>query len=256
MTTSTPTNAPTPDFVEPAVRLVVRRLRAEILAQPEGASLGAEQELLQRLGVSRPTLRQAARVLEYQQLLVVRTGVRGGYYVRRPNIESVASAAALYLRLRGTCFDDLLATSFTLSTEAYRLAATSKRDREALKRVLERMRQDGDAQSDASGEVMSHNEQEMLDAVLALAASPPLELFLRTLYAFGLNEISIRAFQGHPRRIREWRKSSLALGESILSGDAEGVIAIATRRSRQIRGWVSEEPKPADTLPKFLEEAI
>lgn len=45
----------------------------------DGAAPRSEDELLERYGVSRPTLRQAARILEHEQLIDVRRGVNGGF---------------------------------------------------------------------------------------------------------------------------------------------------------------------------------
>src|SRR5690554_8119325 len=81
-----------------AARKAASVLRDHILAGHEGEYLGSESELLERLGISRPTFRQAARLLEHEQLLVIKRGVGGGFYSRRPSIHTVANSAALYLR--------------------------------------------------------------------------------------------------------------------------------------------------------------
>src|ERR1700683_4326848 len=74
------------------------KIREAILRRKEGDYLGSEEDLIARYGVSQPTLRQTARLLEQEQLLSVRRGQGGGYYVRRPIISVVARAAASYLR--------------------------------------------------------------------------------------------------------------------------------------------------------------
>ena len=55
-----------------AIELAAAGLRAAVLALPDGALLGGEEVLQRQLGISRPTLRQAARVLEREGLLRVR----------------------------------------------------------------------------------------------------------------------------------------------------------------------------------------
>jgi len=51
-----------------------------VLAAKEGALIGSEESLIADLGVSRSTLRQAARLLEREGLLRVKRGINGGYY--------------------------------------------------------------------------------------------------------------------------------------------------------------------------------
>ena len=50
-----------------AVQRTADALREEILQAGDGARLGSEDDLLTRLSVSRPTLRQTARLLEQEQ---------------------------------------------------------------------------------------------------------------------------------------------------------------------------------------------
>jgi GntR family transcriptional regulator, transcriptional repressor for pyruvate dehydrogenase complex len=90
-----------------AVSATAEVLRSEILLRDDGDWLGSEDELLGRLGVSRPTLRQAARLLEAEELLVVRRGLNGGLFSRRPTSDAVARMASVYLRSEGTTVVDL-----------------------------------------------------------------------------------------------------------------------------------------------------
>jgi DNA-binding FadR family transcriptional regulator len=50
-------------------------------------------------GVSRPTLREALRLLEAQELLEVRRGARGGGVVRQPSTRPAIEAISLWLLL-------------------------------------------------------------------------------------------------------------------------------------------------------------
>ncbi|MGE0878273.1 MAG: FadR/GntR family transcriptional regulator [Acidimicrobiia bacterium] len=91
-----------------ASRRTAATLREEIIRQKsDRAFLGSEQELLDRLGVSRPTLRQAARILEAEQLLVVKRGVNGGFFGQRPSPDGVVHMASIVLRAQSTTIGDV-----------------------------------------------------------------------------------------------------------------------------------------------------
>src|SRR3546814_8305423 len=96
--------------------------------------LGSEDEVMRSLEVSRPTLRQALRLLEQEQLVSVRRGVGGGLFARRPTEEGVTHTASVYLRAAGTSYGDLIASLSVLSTHAARNAAENP-DLEARQRL-------------------------------------------------------------------------------------------------------------------------
>src|ERR1700728_931907 len=88
------------------VATVLRRMfiRGEIT---EGTMLPPEAELMERFGVSRPTLREAIRVLESESLITVRRGAKGGARVRPPDREVAARYAAFTLEYRGATVRDV-----------------------------------------------------------------------------------------------------------------------------------------------------
>ena len=76
---------------------VANILRDRILGMAENAYMGSEADIAAEIGVSMPTLRQASRMLEYEELLVVKPGKGGGYFTRRPTIETAIKSASQYL---------------------------------------------------------------------------------------------------------------------------------------------------------------
>jgi DNA-binding FadR family transcriptional regulator len=97
------------------VATVLRRMfiRGEIA---EGTMLPPESELMERFGVSRPTLREAFRVLESESLIVMHRGVRGGARVTRPRRETLARYAGLILEYEGVTLKDVYEARITLET--------------------------------------------------------------------------------------------------------------------------------------------
>jgi GntR family transcriptional regulator, transcriptional repressor for pyruvate dehydrogenase complex len=72
-----------------------------------GDTLPPEAELLQQLRVSRPTLRQALRVLESESLIRLGKGARTGATVMHPSIETAAQYGALYLATHGATLGEI-----------------------------------------------------------------------------------------------------------------------------------------------------
>lgn len=88
-------------------------IRGEI---PEGSMLPPESELIEQFGVSRPTLREAFRVLESESLIEVQRGVRGGARVSRPSRQTLARYAGLILEFEGVTLKDVYDARAALET--------------------------------------------------------------------------------------------------------------------------------------------
>jgi GntR family transcriptional repressor for pyruvate dehydrogenase complex len=73
----------------------------------DGDLLPKQDELMEEYRISRPTLREALRILEGEGLLIVRRGSVGGSEVRMPTSDASAYAFGLLLQSRRTTFEDL-----------------------------------------------------------------------------------------------------------------------------------------------------
>ncbi|WP_236009037.1 FadR/GntR family transcriptional regulator [Actinomadura physcomitrii] len=123
--------------------LVARRLRRMIVdgELKDGDFLPHESTLLEHFGVSRPTLREAVRVLEAEGLIELRRGSRTGARVTVPGPEVVARPAALQLQLgRANLADVYVARSAIEPTAARLLALNSEADHRGLEESLEEVR--------------------------------------------------------------------------------------------------------------------
>jgi GntR family transcriptional repressor for pyruvate dehydrogenase complex len=87
----------------------------------DGDFLPNEAELMTHFGVSRPTLREAVRVLESERLVEVRRGSRTGARVRVPGPEIVARPAGLLLELSGATIADVMVARAGIEPMAVRL---------------------------------------------------------------------------------------------------------------------------------------
>ncbi len=82
----------------------------------EGDALPPEAELMQQYNISRPSLREALRILEAEALIVVRRGGLGGATVKRPVLAVTARHFGLILQDRGTKVEDVYYARTILET--------------------------------------------------------------------------------------------------------------------------------------------
>lgn len=92
----------------------------------EGDSLGREPDLIERFGVSRPSLREALRILETEGLISVVRGVQGGVVVHRPDPRLAARTAALVLQARNVSLADVSDARTLVEPVAVRVIAASR----------------------------------------------------------------------------------------------------------------------------------
>ena len=216
---------------------LLRRLREEILSHPPGVSLGTETDLTQRFEVGRATLRQAARILEQEQLITVQRGAKGGYLTRRPDVEGLARASTLYLSLKQATLDDLSVASRALNIEIYRLAAmsTDEGKREKLRETMAELQ--ASYREDMSVAEFMRRGELIRNCILELAANPFLELFLKIVYYFGAH-MNTAIFADAPDRIERMELRQWRVGEAILNGEPDVTAALNAEGWRLIKGWL------------------
>jgi len=109
--------------VEPAYKAVSAAIERAILdgALLPGTALPTEQELSERFGVHRSTVREAIRQVEQEGLLQRREGRR--LFVCLPGVHDLAPRATRLLLLHQTTFQELWDVALTLEPLAARLAA-------------------------------------------------------------------------------------------------------------------------------------
>lgn len=131
--------------VPKAGELVASSLRRQIVLGElkEGDQLPPENVLMEQFGVSRPTLREAFRILEAEGAITVRRGVRGGARVHVPDITVAARQVGLVLQYRGALVSDVYEVRTILEPAAARMAATRRTsaDLDRLQEVLDRHRE-------------------------------------------------------------------------------------------------------------------
>jgi GntR family transcriptional repressor for pyruvate dehydrogenase complex len=114
-------------------QLIADELRSLIVSGElsDGEWLGKEPELVKRFAVSRPSLREALRILETEGLITVVRGLHGGVIVHQPDERMTARTASLVLRARNVSLADVFEARSLLEPVAAREIA-SKRSRRKI----------------------------------------------------------------------------------------------------------------------------
>jgi GntR family transcriptional regulator, transcriptional repressor for pyruvate dehydrogenase complex len=229
-----------------AVQVTADVLREEILAELLGSYkpewlLGSEDEVLERLGVSRPTLRQAVRLLESEQLLIVRRGHGGGLWARAPSPEGVHHAAAVFLRSRGTNVLDLMEAVALVAPMCMRLAAANPDIEEKARLVALATELDDASETDSAARKFVQIRFEYFELVAKLASNPVLSLY------FGVVNDLIATFRhpiylGDDERRRAARTFSNA-ANAILIGDEVKAETLAQTFFLDLTAWLRDEAK-------------
>lgn len=213
-------------------------LRDRILSTEEGAYLGSEGELATEIGVSLPTLRQAARMLEYEQLLQIKPGKGGGYFTRRPSIETAIKSASQYLSSKDLVSNAMFmdcADALVLKT----IEAAVDCEDDAL---VEELRQWVEREQHNRDNLLQPEESHLVSAWLMdhlgkMSGNVLLGLFVGILW----NEVSTRrtygTFEGSEEIVKTNYRTRLSVAKEVLKKDKEKALKAWQRRSKFLRSW-------------------
>ena len=124
--------------------IIATHLRGQVVRGElvPGQTLPPETQLMGQFGVSRPTLREAFRILEAESLISVRRGSRGGAQVTMPDLSVTARALGLPLQIQGTTIEDVYQARMVSEPACARLLALRRDDQDLadLDAVVEALR--------------------------------------------------------------------------------------------------------------------
>ena len=152
----------------------------------EGDSLGHEPDLVERFGVSRPSLREALRILEAEGLISVLRGTLGGVVVHEPDRRMTARTAALLLHARNVSLADVHEARSLLEPVAVRRIASSRSRRTAAAELSQLIKEELRVISDPDG--FGPANARFHERLVALAGNQTLSIVAEM-----LNEIVARA---------------------------------------------------------------
>jgi DNA-binding FadR family transcriptional regulator len=210
--------------------MIAEYLRALIVRGElkEGDSLPSEVELMTQFEVSRPTLREAFRILETESLIAIKRGSRGAR-ILAPNVGVAARYVGLLMQVSGTTLADVYRARTVLEPAAAGMLARRRTEADLadLDRhvdEIEAMLADGTPPDDVAAFLAA--SQCFHDLVLERAGNRTLEIqtaVLREVVALHLASVSRRitpetvGLRDYRRAVRSCRK----LVELIRARDAE-----------------------------------
>ncbi|WP_405136514.1 FadR/GntR family transcriptional regulator [Nocardia sp. NBC_01388] len=110
--------------------MIAGHLRGQIVSGQlaENEALPPETELMIQFEVSRPTLREAFRILESESLITVKRGAHGGARVQAPDLKVAARYAAVILQHQRTTLEDLYEARVVIEPPCVGLLAEIRSD--------------------------------------------------------------------------------------------------------------------------------
>lgn len=216
--------------VPKTAELVANSIRRRIIQGElsEGDTLPPEAQLMEQFGISRPSLREAFRILEAERLITVKRGSRSGARVSLPKVESVSRYASYYLQASGVNVSDIYEARLALEPHIVRKLA-AKPSADAVARLREESgRLAGFYESDQEREYMMASAR-FHSVLMEVGGNATLHFLTRVL------EDVIMLYQKHfiPTAAEEAeRKAGRAKGvksinkliDLIEAGDADGAV--------------------------------
>jgi DNA-binding FadR family transcriptional regulator len=192
-------------------------------ALSEGDSLGREPDLVERFGVSRPSLREALRILEAEGLITVVRGVRGGIVVHEPDERLTARTAALVLAARNVSLADVFEARTLLEPVAAKSLA-GQRGRRSSVAELRQLIDEEIAAIDEPARFATANAA-FHERLVALAGNQTLSIvaeMLTEIVTRAVTAVSSSPAAGSGTTRRRGIRSQQRLLELIESGDGAG----------------------------------
>lgn len=224
-----------------AAELVAKQIRTSILEGTlnAGDDLPVERDLIAQFGVSRPTLREALRILETERLLEVTRGERGGARIIGPSLTLASHAVGMVLRAQGTTLADVQEARQIFEPPAARLVAERR-----SKRTLSALRSAYADEVAATGLDFPLAAMRFHEVLIAASGNNTLTAFLHVLH--DIHEGHARAIDRADRRDTEVRDRVLEIHRQLIDHVTHGDGAAAEQLWRDYWAWILPYTKPKD----------
>ena len=226
-----------------AVDIAAQALRELALEKDDGDFLGSEDDLVARLKVSKPTLRQASARVAQEHLIRVRRGVGGGYFARTPGSLSVSRIAAVYLRSRNANYCELTAMMPMLYAELAKLASLNRDPQyiDRLREIADRDEATVDRHDEAGYRAFMLSEREFISFLAEMAGNNVLQLLVEI-----TSDFSAHAPRNDDEMLRHmddmaaYRRLRARVARAIANGDGDIAELLSRRCTDLMCEWMRQ----------------
>jgi GntR family transcriptional repressor for pyruvate dehydrogenase complex len=212
-------------------------LRERILSMEEEAYMGSEADIAVEVGVSLPTLRQAARMLESEELLTIKPGKGGGYFTRRPTIETAMRSASQFLSPKDLNSNSMFMDVADPIVSQIVIAAVNCEDKGLINelRLFVEGQLDNSKNTKLSPDYSFKISADLITLLAQMSNNILLELFARILW----DEISVSHTAGTFEETQKITLSNhstrLGVAEAVLAKDKDKAVSAWRKRSKFLR---------------------
>ncbi|WP_433045935.1 FadR/GntR family transcriptional regulator [Dactylosporangium sp. CS-033363] len=197
----------------------------------DGELLPNQDAIVAEFGVSRPSIREAMRILEAEGLITVRRGNVGGAVVHRPEARHVAYAIALVLESRGVTLDDVGVAMGQLEATSAGLCA-ARRDR--ARKVVPQLRRCNASAKKAIDEPMEfvRYTSEFHSSLVELSGNETMRVLagsLESLWLVDVNQWAEKVSRSGSFPDRDHRLKNHEQHVQIVEAIADGDVPLAVR---------------------------
>lgn len=222
--------------------MIAGHLRRQIVEGEldEGAALPSEAELMAQFDVSRPTLREAFRILESESLITVKRGAHGGARVQLPDPKVAARHAAVILQLQRTTLEDLYEARIVIEPPCVALLA-ELRSAEALEKLRAALAEHDAVSDDPMRSIQVHVAFHSL--LIELTGNQTLRLLMGTLENIidMANKSQVESTAGsavHDRASRKGLAAHHRIVDLVEARDAQGAEQLWRKHLTEARDYL------------------
>lgn len=246
-----------PPRVPRMAELIALKLRRRIIGGElhDGDELPREAEMLEEYGVSRPSLREALRILETEGLIRIRRGKVGGAIVQLPTAQSAAYHVGLTLQSQGATLHDLAQARAVLEPACAGFAAS--RDAKTRKQIVKKLDELIDENETLLGEDYAFTESALRfhAAVVELSGNVTVSLLTGSLEAVWSSQEKYWAQQAtsdggypDPKYQGEVIRAHRRVVRAIADGSPEAAIKLMRAHLAKSQPYVSNDRRTVDIL--------